>query len=48
MSSDEYKNCPFCDEIIKGEAIKCKFCKSNLNEESIKKTEKITCIPGDS
>jgi hypothetical protein len=41
MINDEYKNCPFCDEIIKAAAIKCKYCKSNLNEDSIKETEKI-------
>ena len=27
------KNCPYCSEEIQANAIKCKFCKTSLNEE---------------
>jgi uncharacterized membrane protein YvbJ len=27
------KQCPFCDEVIKKEAIKCKHCGTNLMED---------------
>lgn len=30
--SEEYKQCPFCSEQILAEAIRCKHCKSDLNE----------------
>ncbi len=33
MSSYEYKNCPYCDEVIKINAIKCKHCFSDLSDE---------------
>jgi len=32
MSDENYKKCPFCAEEIKADAIKCKHCKTNLNE----------------
>ncbi len=35
MSKDEYKNCPYCDEEIKIQAIKCKHCRSSLDNPKI-------------
>ncbi len=32
MNDENYKKCPFCAEEIKADAIKCKHCKTNLNE----------------
>ncbi len=34
MSNDEYKNCPFCDEEIKEIAVKCRYCKSPLDDNT--------------
>ena len=34
MDKNHTKKCPFCAEEIKLDAIKCKHCKSNLNEAS--------------
>jgi len=33
----KYKECPFCNEEIKQGAVKCKHCRSLLDEESLKK-----------
>jgi len=35
MDSSEYKNCPHCDEEIKMTALKCKYCKSLLYNQSL-------------
>lgn len=29
-TTEKRKQCPYCAELILGEAVKCKFCKSNL------------------
>jgi hypothetical protein len=34
LPSDETKLCPFCNELIKTEAIKCKHCHSDLESSS--------------
>ena len=32
MSEKNSKKCPFCAEVIKSDAVKCKHCKTNLDE----------------
>lgn len=34
-SNHNTKTCPYCGEQIKANALKCKYCKSFLQEESI-------------
>jgi len=38
MNELEMKICPFCAEEIKIEAIKCRYCATNLNRGSISET----------
>ena len=33
--SNEYKNCPYCDEEIKMTALKCKYCNSLLYNQEL-------------
>ena len=40
MTKDE-KQCPFCAEIIKNSAIKCRFCFSELTKEEISPSKQI-------
>ncbi len=42
MENAETKFCPYCDEEIKVIAVKCRYCKSSLDKNSLINFEKIT------
>lgn len=42
MEDDSFKECPFCKEKIRKEAVKCRFCGEWLEEISHPKPESLT------
>lgn len=46
MGNTEYKECPFCKEEIKEGAVKCRHCRSLLDEESMKAAGIASSKPG--
>ena len=41
MENEDMKNCPFCAEMIKAEAIKCRWCGSRLPAKGAESVERI-------
>ena len=33
LAAEEWKQCPYCEETVKRDAIKCRFCKSDIAPE---------------
>ena len=45
MINNEHKNCPYCNKVIKAKAIKCKHCKSMIDNNAISKGDSIVIRP---
>ncbi len=41
--TEEGKNCPYCGEIIKAKALKCKFCGEWLKKEEFEEPRIVNC-----
>ena len=45
-NSGEYRSCPFCAELIRGKAIRCKHCNAALDPKKIRRYNRLRAAKG--